>query len=491
MKMKRIDAIYDRVLCGQHFSPCLKRVKRLLPKLMDNNINLCNKLNDKLRVSSFINDTELRNQKYLKNYVNSSDNYLRQIKSGFMLNKVIKQNIPKISILSEQISNDCFIKGRNVLHKEKTLLKENNEIETNLEIDELIGKIRDTLNPKKRKKVVTFLPIKLYKPLSSSDLLRYKNNLNFQIKKDEEEFKDKISTYLNDIKKINIDNPNEMSPFSRNLKFNNKIKFIYFKKPKKIKLKDKEGPNLKTIKHLLFPNLYKLSPLSRNKSLDDINNSNNYVNILNKHSVRKINSFQIFKKINEFNKKFRYLNLQNSEKDININDNNINKHNEKILSNKKDSYELLKDMAENKYFTSRMKKKYKIISDLIDIELPNPKDYEKIINEKKKNNDNENDKYEIKQDENNDNKNETKKKLFLSLDHYKDNDLYKELFDIKNEIRNLKSKRYNMNMHSYDSNNNKNDFNGRNHYSFGKLFISRLKSSKFNKQKNNGFLSYE
>ena len=106
MKMKRIDAIYDRVLSGQHFSPCLKRVKRLLPKLMDNNINLCNKLNDKLRVSSFINDTELRNQKYLRNYVNSSDNYLRQIKSGFMLNKVIKQNIPKISILSEQISND-------------------------------------------------------------------------------------------------------------------------------------------------------------------------------------------------------------------------------------------------------------------------------------------------------------------------------------------------------------------------------------------------
>ena len=83
------------------------------------------------------------------------------------------------------------------------------------------------------------------------------------------------------------------------------------------------------------------------------------------------------------------------------------------------------------------------------------------------------------------------KKNFLSLENYKDNDLYKELFDIKNEIRNLKSKRYNMNMHSYDSNNNKNDFNGRNHYSFGKLFISRLKSSKFNKQKNNGFLSYE
>lgn len=490
MKMKRIDAIYDRVLSGQHFSPCLKRVKRLLPKLMDNNINLCNKLNDKLRVSSFINDTELRNQKYLRNYVNSSDNYLRQIKSGFMLNKVIKQNIPKISILSEQISNDCFIKGRNILHKEKTLLKENNELETNLEIDELIGKIRDTLNPKSRKKVVTFLPIKLYKPLSSSDLLRYKNNLNFQIKKDETEFKNKISTYLNDIKKIDIDNPNEMSPFSRNLKFNNKIKFIYFKKPKKIKLKDKEGPNLKSIKHQLFPNLYKLSPLSRNKSLDDINNSNNYVNILNKHSVRKINNFQIFKKINELNKKYRYSSFEFSERDININDNNINKYNEKIFNDKKDSYELLKDMAENKYFTSRMKKKYKIISDLIDIELPNPKEYDKIINENNKNDDNGNDKCEIKQDEDNDNKNENKKKLFLSLENYKEG-IYKELFDIKNEIRNLKSKRYNMNLNSYESNKNKNDFNGRNHYSFGKLFISRLKSNKFNKQKNNEFLSYE
>ena len=73
--------------------------------------------------------------------------------------------------------------------------------------------------------------------------------------------------------------------------------------------------------------------------------------------MRKINDFQIFKKINELNKKYRYSSLENSEKDININDNNINKHNEKIFSNKKDSYELLKDMAENKYFTSNMKKK--------------------------------------------------------------------------------------------------------------------------------------
>lgn len=487
--MKRIDAIYDRVLSGQHFSPCLKRVRRLLPKLMDNNINLCNKLNDKLRVSSFINDTELRNQKYLRNYVNSSDVYLRQIKSGFMLNKVIKQNIPKISILSEQISNDCFIKGRNILHKEKTLLKENNELETNFEIDDLIEKIRDTLNPKNKKKEITLLPIKLYKPLSSSDLLRYKNNLNLQIKKDEIEFKDKISTYLNDIKKINIDSPNEISPFSKDLKFNNRIKFIYFKKPKKIKLKDKEGPNLKNIKHELFPNWYKLSPLSRNKSLDDINNSDNYVNILNKHSVRKINNFQIFKKINDLNKKYRYSSLDNSKNDINIYEYNIKKYNEKESNDKKDSYELLKDMADNKYFTSRMKKKYKIISDLIDIELPSPKDYDKIINEYNKNNDK--CKYEIKQKENNINKNENKKKLFLSLENYKDNDLYKELFDIKKEIIMLKSKRYNMNLNSYDSNNNKNDYKGRNHYSFGKLFISRLKSNKFNKQKNNEFLSCE
>jgi len=487
MKMKRIDAIYDRVLSGQHFSPCLKRVKRLLPKLMGNNINLCNKLNDKLRVSSFINDTELRNQKYLRNYVNSSDVYLRQIKSGFMLNKVIKQHIPKISILSEQISNDCFIKGRNILHKEKELLKENNEIETNLEIDELIGKIRDTLNPKNKKKVVTFLPIKLYKPLSSSDLLRYKNNLNFQIKKDEAEFKDKISTYLNDLKKINIDNPNEMSPFRRNLKFNNKIKFIYFKKPKKIKLKDKEGPNLKSIKHQLFPYLYKLSPLSRNKSLDDINNSDNYVNILNRYSVRKINNFQIFKKINELNKKYSTSSLDIKESDIKIDNNE--KNNENISHDKKDSYELLKDMAENKYFTARMKKKYKIISDLVDIELPNPKDYDKIINECKKiNKNNNNDKCEIKIDENNDNKNENTKRLFLSLENYKDNDLYKELLNIKNEIRMFKSNRYN---NSNESNKNKNDFKGRNHYSFGKLFISRLKSSKLNKPENNEFLSYE
>jgi hypothetical protein len=275
------------------------------------------------------------------------------------------------------------------------------------------------------------------------------------------------------------------------LKFNNKIKFIYFKKPKKIKIKDKEGPNIKTIKHQLFPNLYKLSPLSRNKSLDDINNSNNYVNILNKYSVRKINNFKIFKKINELNKKYRNSSLEKSESDININDININKYNEKIFNDKKDSYELLKDMAENKYFTSRMKKKYKIISDLVDIELPNPKDYEKIIKEKKKINDNDNDKCETKQDENNDNKNEKKKKFFLSLENYKDNDLYKVLFDIKNEIRMLKSKRYNKNLNSYESNKNKNYFNGRNHYSFGKLFISRLKSNKLNKQKNKDFLSNE
>ena len=75
--------------------------------------------------------------------------------------------------------------------------------------------------------------------------------------------------------------------------------------------------------------------------------------------MRKINDFQIFKKINELNKKYRYSSLENSEKDININDNNINKYNDKIFNDKKDSYELLKDMAENKYFTSNMKKNIK------------------------------------------------------------------------------------------------------------------------------------
>ena len=427
--MKKIDIIYDRVLSGKHFSPCFRSIKRILPNLMTNNIKLFNKLNDKLNVSSFLNDTELRNQKYLRNYVSFSNNYLLQIKSGIDLNKVIKNNIPKITVLNEHINNDCLFKGRNIINKEKKIIIQDTEEETNFKIENLIERLKRTLNPK-IKKIKNYQSLKLYKSLSPSQLMKNKNILNYHIGKEEKEIKDHISNYLNNIHKTTTESSKELNTIKKNICLYKRMKFINYKRPKHKIIKDKECPNLYNIKHKLFPKLYKSSS---NYFIYNNKENENYVNIFNRNSIMKINDFDISKKINEINNNSKDLSVDNF---LNNKNNFIKNKKEIILTDKKDSYTILQRIANNYISKLKLNKKYNIISDLIDIDLPNINEYDKIINKKIK--------YKTKINNNEYDENLDNKKLQINSfdnikDNIKDNKLFKELYEIKYEIKKLKN----------------------------------------------------
>ena len=48
------------------------KISVILPELLDRNMKLTDRLKSKLKVSTFLNNTEIRNQKYLKIFLSSS-----------------------------------------------------------------------------------------------------------------------------------------------------------------------------------------------------------------------------------------------------------------------------------------------------------------------------------------------------------------------------------------------------------------------------------
>ena len=55
------------------------KIKLVLPELMSRNLILGSRLNTKLKVNSFLNNTELRNQNYLKQLINCSEKLLKKV----------------------------------------------------------------------------------------------------------------------------------------------------------------------------------------------------------------------------------------------------------------------------------------------------------------------------------------------------------------------------------------------------------------------------
>ena len=117
----------------------------ILPELMARNIKLGDRLESKLKVSTFLNSTENRNHKYLKSFVTSSDKRVKNIKTGLELIKAMKQSNKNLSSLCSQISNDYILQNSEFLIDEKKLLKENTEQETHMKINDLIHHIKNTV----------------------------------------------------------------------------------------------------------------------------------------------------------------------------------------------------------------------------------------------------------------------------------------------------------------------------------------------------------
>ena len=130
------------------------KISVILPELLDRNVKLTDRLKSKLKVSTFLNNTEIRNQKYLKIFLSSSEKRVKDIKTGLKLSKAVKQSHKNLSNLCSKIDNDAILQNSDFLNNEKKLLNENTEQETHMKIINLITNMRNILKKNKAKKKV-------------------------------------------------------------------------------------------------------------------------------------------------------------------------------------------------------------------------------------------------------------------------------------------------------------------------------------------------
>jgi hypothetical protein len=189
---------------------------------------------------------------------------------------------------------------------------------------------------------------------------------------------------------------------------------IHYKKLKPQPIRDRSCPNIENIKENLFPNI-KTGQI----------NSENYVNLNNSNGVKIINGMKLYNKFqNKKNKK---------SEDKNENKTNIS---DIIVNNKKDSFNILKKIIlRNSSLINKNIDKYKKLSKKLDINLPKISDYENLIKNNNKVEEEEKNKENV-----NDNKNDIKNKTEIPNAYY-ESELMKEFRAIKEEIKFLKEKK--------------------------------------------------
>lgn len=428
-------------------------IQEVLPELIIRNTKLGTRLKSKLKVCSLLNNIELRNQRYLKELVSSSEGNLQNLKSGLQLSKSMKLSSNYLSSLNSKIMNDCFMKKSDIINNiKKTLNKNNAEEETNMIIKQSLNQLKSHLNP-------SYITLEnpteedhnTKKKFFSENELKYaKDYINDKISMEEKLLKNKINGYLDKVKVIKTSNIKDISIYdsktqkknreinrdfylyAKNIVLNNNnIKMINYKKLKPIPIKDKSCPNLQSIKHKLFPHI------REGKIKND-----NYVNINNCNSIKIINGLKLYKKIGMESKSI-------------IQDNNNMKNNSNYTCNdceinsndKKNSFNTLKKLINrNRSLLDGSNRKYEKLSTLIDIQLPKISEYETIIQkkhnqikEKKKESINKKDEKDIKEAQNEIKNIKDKKDIIISKhSHY---ELLNELRSLKNQLQELKNKK--------------------------------------------------
>ena len=335
-----------------------EKIKILLPELMARNSKLSNRVRNKLKVSSFLNNTENRNNKYLKSFISSSYKRVKDIKTGLELIKAVKKSSKNIYPICSQISNDRILQNSDFLIEEKKLLNENTEQETHLKINGLIKNMRNALkhmNKNENKNIK-----KPMKSLSQTEINHINYIINKNIKKEGDMINYKIKGYLDKLKNNAQSNKKEFNNYVENIKIFDNIKFINYTKPKPLKVEDKECASIIRIKRQLFP----------------------YINTLNKID---------FKKIRKKGRKSKFINLKNiSNQNIDLNiSNDINNLKSPINTKniiQKDSLKLINNLAnEGRNLSFKLSKTSNKVDSLIDIDLPRPTIYEQIIEKNKEN----------------------------------------------------------------------------------------------------------
>ena len=417
---------YDKEI----ISPLGEAMEEVLPELMIRNTKLGNRLKTKLKVCSLLNNIELRNQHYLKEFVSSSEKTLQDLKSGLCLSKAMSISANKLSQLNSRILNDCFMKKNDLIYKtNRSLIKRNKEQESNMIIKQSISSLRECINPTFKIAETPKIVENTKKFLSESELSDVKKIINNKISADEKIIKQKIKNYLDKVKMINfatsrnadlIDNNSQrinkdsiidFRIFAKYFSFKNDLGMIHYQKVRPAPLRDKSCPSIENIRENLFP------------EIKEGKIGNNYVNINNSNSVKIISGMKMYRKIGKRNKAYIDDEKENNSNDIS----------DIIVNDKKDSFNTLKKIIiRNKSLVNRTTNRYNKISSLMDINLPKISEYETlVINKTKKNK-------EIKRKKNNSNK---KGKNKIDIYHFLNSDLIKEFRELRDEIKNLKSKK--------------------------------------------------
>ena len=325
----------------------------ILPELMARNVKLGDRLKSKLKVSTFLNSRENRNQKYLKSFVTSSDKRVKDLKTGLELLKAIKQSKKNLSPLCSQISNDFILQNSDFLIEEKKLLNENTEQETHMKINDLIQNLKNTVRN------VNFYPNKPNKKtirsLSEAELNNIKYILNNKIKNEGNMINTKIERYLDKLKNTAETDRKNFKYYADHIDIFDNLNFINYSKPKPYKIKDKECSNIVKIKKQLS-SFIENNKKNKNEKKKLINNKNSSSQDIRINISSEINNLSI----NEYKRN------ENSQKDT-----------LKILNN-------LAEQGRN--LSLKINKKANKVNSLVDINLPHPTSYENIIKRNRDNN---------------------------------------------------------------------------------------------------------
>lgn len=398
MKLQGVDFYFRR---NKTLGLVNSKISKILPELMDRNLKLADRLQNKLKVSSFFNSIERRNQKYLQNFIFSSDKRTRDLKTGEQLGEVIKHSSEKMSLLCNQIDDDIIIKNMEKLNKEKKLLFEKTEQETHNKIEELLNNLRTVIKKPKLEKRV--FDSKIGKSFTPKDINEIKEYIGEKIKNEEKKTNDKICRYLKKLnyifkdsdcfdkshsnefekniedeesKKILIKRRKALNKLADNFYLKKNIKLINYSKPKPFQLQDKEGANLKRIKNCLYPSLVDktIKNEKNEENLDKSDSSLQTHTIMTSH-----NETMIQNDINK-NSSVSYINSKINP-DENKEINKLDDDTEKIKTNGKETYEILNILStQGKSLSETLDKKFEKVNSLIDFNLPCPKNYELILN---------------------------------------------------------------------------------------------------------------
>ena len=309
-----------------------EKIKLILPELLARNIKLSERLKGKLKVSTFLNNTEIRNQKYLKYFLSSSDKRLKDIKTGLELSKAVKQSTKNLSSLCNKLDNDVILQNSDFLTEEKKLLNENTEQETHLKINSLLFNLKNTLKKNNlRQRTQNQEKIKY---LSKSYMNNIKGVLKNKLETEKKLVNYKINSYKTKLKN-SISEKKDFKNYAEHLDITN-LKLLNYRKPKPIPISDRECSSMARIKNNLYP----------------------FMSQSNKNIKKKI--------IN--------LNHKNFQKNLSFNENGKSQ----ILE--KDSFCVLKSLASNGHNLSlKIDKTEKKVNSLLDIVLPNPNVYNNIL----------------------------------------------------------------------------------------------------------------